>query len=209
MASDSNRYEYSKALLQEADLLADPFSQLDAWLKQAIEAMVIEPYAMCLSTVGSEGRPSSRMVLLRGLDHLGLRFYTNYESRKGLEIQGNPFGAANFWWGALERQVRVEGVISKLPPAESDAYFASRPRSSRLASAVSPQSKPITRTELEKKMEDLAMQHPTEVPRPNNWGGYLLTPDRFEFWQGRPARLHDRFLYTREGEEWCIERLAP
>lgn len=209
MASASNRYEYSKALLQEADLLPDPVALLQAWLAKAEEALVVEPYAMCLSTVGAEGRPSSRMVLLRGLDSQGLRFFTNYESRKGLELQGNSYAAVNFWWGALERQVRVEGVISKLPPAESDAYFASRPRASRLASAVSPQSKPITRTELEKKVENLAMQYPTEVPRPKNWGGYLLTPDRFEFWQGRPARLHDRFLYTREGEEWCIERLAP
>lgn len=204
------RSDYQAAELAAETLRPDPIVQLRDWLQEAVAQDVIEPSAMCLSTVSREGRPSSRMVLLRGLDSRGLRFFTNYESRKALELSGNPAAALCFWWGELERQVRVEGHVERLSSAESDAYFAGRPRKSRLASAASPQSRPIPdREALERRMAELDAQFPEEVPRPPHWGGYLLVPDRFEFWQGRRARLHDRFVYDRTAESWQITRLAP
>jgi len=205
-----DRSEYGQKSLDLGDLLADPIDQLQRWLDDASEAKVVEPSAMCLSTVSAAGRPSSRMVLLRGLDARGLAFYSNYESRKGQEIEAHPDVCVNFWWGPLERQVRVEGRVTRLDPKESDAYFASRPHPSQVASAASPQSQVVeSRQELESRVQRLADQYPNNVPRPDNWGGYLLTPDRFEFWQGRAARLHDRLAYRLEAGRWKIERLAP
>lgn len=202
--------EYTHGFLEEDSLAASPFDQLRRWLEEAEAGGAVEPAAMCVSTVGPDGRPSSRFVLLRGLDERGLTFFTNYESRKGHELAANPFACIAFWWGALERQVRVEGRVEKVDPAESDAYFHGRPRASQLASAASPQSQVVSsREELERHVSDLAARHPDEVPRPDSWGGYRLVPDRFEFWQGRPARLHDRFRYRLEAEAWLIERLGP
>lgn len=206
----SPRSEYGQRSLDVSDLSPDPIDQLRLWLDEAIAANVVEPSAMCLSTVGPLNRPSARMVLLRGLSERGLTFFTNYESRKGSELDLNPWACATFWWGGLERQVRIEGRISMLSAEESDAYFAARPRQSQLASAASPQSQAVAnREELEGLVAQLAAQYPADVPRPEHWGGYVLTPDQFEFWQGRSARLHDRLAYLREDDAWRIARLAP
>ncbi len=204
------RSHYGKGSLDATDLPASPFMQLQGWLDEAEAAGVIESTAMCLSTVDSECRPSSRMVLLRGLDERGLCFFTNRGSRKGDQIQSNQAVCANFWWGGLERQIRVEGLAEPISDEESDAYFASRPRESQLASAASPQSQVVRdRQELEDLVAALDAEHPTEVPRPENWGGYRIVPNRFEFWQGRPARLHDRLNYSLEDGAWVVRRLAP
>jgi pyridoxamine 5'-phosphate oxidase len=149
------------------------------------------------------------VVLLRGLDNQGLTFFTNYQSRKALELRESGFACLNFWWGALERQVRVEGTVYQVPDAESDAYFASRPYESQLASTASPQSQVVTREELEEKVAALRLEFPTEVPRPAHWGGFRLEPVVFEFWQGRKARLHDRIRYELEADAWVKMRLAP
>jgi len=202
------RTSYTQSTLESVD--PDPFRQLEGWLSDAIAEKVIEPQAMTVSTVGADGRPSSRVVLLRGLSAEGLTFYTNYGSHKGRELEANPYACTNFWWGPLERQVRVEGRVFKVSPQESDAYFASRPRESQAASASSPQSQVIgSRAELEAHMYALEAQYPDQIPRPAHWGGFRLVPDRFEFWQGRPARLHDRFVYSLEGAGWTIGRIAP
>ncbi len=208
------RTSYTHATLESVG--PDPFKQLEGWLNDAIAEKVVEPQAMTVSTVNTQGRPSSRVVLLRGLSAEGLTFYTNYGSHKGRELEQNPFACLNFWWGPLERQVRVEGRVSKVSAEESDAYFASRPYESQAASASSPQSQPIgSRAELEAHMHALEAQYPGTIPRPAHWGGFRLVPDRFEFWQGRPARLHDRFVYsfrgeeTLEGDRWSIHRIAP
>ena len=203
------RKEYRQGELLETTVRPDPIAQLQAWLLEAEGAGVYEPNAMNVATVGADGRPSSRTVLLRGLDARGLTFFTNYDSRKGQELGANPFACLHFWWGQLERQVRVEGRMSRVSAEESDAYFASRPYESQAASAASPQSQPITRAALEALVADLKRQHSDGIPRPAGWGGYRLEPARFEFWQGRPARLHDRLVFTREGEGWSIERIAP
>jgi pyridoxamine 5'-phosphate oxidase len=202
------RKDYTLGTLEEDDSRDDPLEQLRLWLDEAVAAEVLEPNAMTLSTVAADGRPSSRVVLLRGLDS-GLVFYTNYASRKGQEIAATSVVCANFWWGALERQVRVEGVAYPVSGAESDAYFESRPYESQLASAASPQSQPITREALEARVAALRTEHPESVPRPAHWGGFRLTPDYLEFWQGRKARLHDRVSYRLEGGVWVKRRLAP
>lgn len=202
------RTSYTQSTLEGVG--PDPFLQLEGWLNEAIKADVVEPQAMTVSTVNAGGRPSSRVVLLRGLKGEGLTFYTNYESQKGQELEQNPFACLNFWWGPLERQVRIEGRVSKVSPEESDAYFASRPRESQAASASSPQSQIVeSRAELEAHMNALEAQFPQTIPRPEHWGGFRLVPDRFEFWQGRPARLHDRFVYLLEDSGWAIHRIAP
>jgi len=206
----SERSDYSLASLEREDLLSDPIRQLQNWLDEARAVNIVEPTAMCLSTVDNTARPSSRMVLLRGLDERGLTFFTNYESRKGMELVISQHACLCFWWGELQRQVRVEGWCDKVTDEESDAYFNSRPYESQLASAASPQSHVISsREELESKVEELRAKYPTAVPRPAEWGGFRLSPDWFEFWQGRKARLHDRFRYRLVGEVWVIERLAP
>jgi pyridoxamine 5'-phosphate oxidase len=205
---DSGRSEYSSGKLGLADLDASPYDLLRKWLAEATESTkVIEPNAMTLATVDGNGRPSARVVLLRGLD-VGLVFYTNYLSRKGSDFSENDHAAVCFWWSALERQVRVEGRVVRVSEAESDQYFASRPRESQAASATSLQSQIIAdRKALESDMKELLEREPIE--RPDHWGGYRLTPDYFEFWQGRKARLHDRFCYVSQGDGWVIHRLAP
>jgi pyridoxamine 5'-phosphate oxidase len=204
-----SRKDYTLGELELSDLLDQPSMQLKLWLEVATQAGVIEPNAMTLSSVASNGRPSSRVVLLRGLSEQGLTFFTNYGSRKGQELLESGFACVNFWWGALERQVRVEGMVLKVPDEESDAYFASRPYESQLASAASPQSQVISREELEQKVAALQLEFPTQVPRPAHWGGFRLMPDTFEFWQGRKARLHDRIRYELKVDAWVKMRLAP
>lgn len=199
-----SRLNYDRGTLDQAP--DDPVEFLKRWLAEAAAESVMEPTAMCLSTVDLDGRPSSRMVLMRGLDARGLVFYTNYLSRKGRELAANPHGAVCFWWCALERQVRVEGKIEKVSPEESDIYFYGRPASSRRASAASPQSEPVDSAEA---LQALLDSTPEEPERPDHWGGYRLIPTAFEFWQGRPARLHDRFRCVRIEHEWVSQRLAP
>ncbi len=203
------RKEYTLGELEISDLLENPLAQLKLWLEVAAQSGVIEPNAMILSSVAANGRPSSRVVLLRGLSEQGLTFYTNYGSRKGLELQTTGLACLNFWWAALERQVRVEGSVQKVSSTESDAYFASRPYESQLASTASPQSQIITRSDLEEKVATLRLEFPDVVPRPAHWGGFRLLPDAFEFWQGRKARLHDRIRFDLEGDAWVKTRLAP
>jgi pyridoxamine 5'-phosphate oxidase len=201
---------YLRSKLELEDLQADPVLQLADWLNEAEQAGCIEPNAMCLATTDAKNRARCRMVLMRGLGADGLRFFTNYESDKAEELWISAQASVCFWWPSLERQVRVEGAVEKLSPEISDAYFASRPLDSQAASASSPQSREIKgREQVEQAMAELMAQHPAGIPRPAHWGGYLLAPDRFEFWQGRPARLHDRFVYQLSGGEWRVSRLAP
>lgn len=205
-----DRYEYLKGRLAEEDASPNPLEQFAHWLQAAISAQVIEPTATCLSTVGSNGRPSSRIVLLRGQDERGFTFFTNYQSRKGEEIEAHRYGCMNFWWGALERQIRIEGVVERVLPEDSDAYWQTRPYESQLASAASPQSQVVdSRESLTAHVHHIQQENPDTVARPEHWGGYRLVPDRFEFWQGGPARLHDRLVYRLVGQAWIIERLAP
>lgn len=205
------RLEYSRHGLSEADLHADPLEQFQQWLAQAILEKLPEPYAMTLATVSSIGQPSARIVLLRRVDALGFQFFTNYRSRKGEELAGNQQASLLFYWAELERQVRVEGKITKTDASTSDSYFAQRPRASQIAALASAQSNVIVdRGVLEARVNELT--HSLEgqpVPRPPEWGGYTLAPACLEFWQGRPSRLHDRFRYRLEGTQWMIERLSP
>lgn len=204
-----HRLTYDQGQLSLETLDPDPVRQLKDWLLHAEEAGVIEPSAMALSTATMDGQPHVRFLLLRYLDEQGLVFFTNYESDKGQQLAQNPNAAVAFWWPATERQVRVEGIVAKITDEESDAYFASRPYESQIASAASPQSQPIKEGEIEQRMATLREAHPDHLPRPTNWGGYRLTPTRFEFWQGRPARNHARFVYARTGDGWNIFRIAP
>jgi pyridoxamine 5'-phosphate oxidase len=195
----------------ELDGLApDPIEQFREWWQRA-ERDVPLPEAMTLATVDEEGVPDARMVLLKGLGPDGFRFFTNYKSAKGVELATSPRAALVIYWRELDRQVRVRGAVERLPAEDSDAYFASRPRDSRIAAAASPQSRAIERAELDRRYDELdAELGGAEVPRPDYWGGYLLRPDAIEFWQGRESRMHDRFRYTLEaGGGWTIERLAP
>ena len=201
------RKEYTHGTLELSSLLEQPLEQLKIWLSDTAEANILEPNGMTVSTVRNS-RPASRVVLLRGID-TGLVFYSNYLSKKGTDLASNSHASASFWWAALERQVRIEGTIQKVSAAESDAYFASRPYESQLASAASPQSQTIERDALEQLVQDLRVQHPKTVPRPAHWGGYRLVPDYLEFWQGRRARLHDRVAYSLEQGVWVKSRLAP
>lgn len=206
----SERKSYERGSLELDASAHDPLTLLRTWLDEASGAGILEPNAMCLATVSSTGKPSSRFVLLRSIGPSGLSFFTNYRSRKGREIEFNPFVAATFWWGLLERQVRIEGRAEKVSADESDAYFDSRPLESRIASAASPQSE---RIESREALDDMVQQHALrcegKVSRPNHWGGYRIVPDSIEFWQGRPARLHDRLLFRRSIDGWEVERLAP
>jgi pyridoxamine 5'-phosphate oxidase len=204
------RYDFSKGSLDEKEVDASPFIQFERWFKQAVEAKVIEPNAMMLATCGSDGKPSARVLLLRNFNENGFVFYTNYHSRKGVQSQENGFAAMSFFWPELERQVRIEGGLVKQSPEESDAYFASRPRQSKIGAWVSPQSHVIAnRKQLDDKFEQMEKEFGEEVPRPPHWGGFVLQPVSIEFWQGRSGRLHDRILYTKEEKGWRIERLAP
>jgi pyridoxamine 5'-phosphate oxidase len=205
------RREYAREALAEADVDADPVVQFERWYEQPELAGLHQPTAMTLATATPDGRPSARMVLLRGFDEHGFCFYTNYESRKGAELAANPRAALVFWWGELERQVRIEGPVTPTSRAESEAYFHSRPPGSQLSAAASPQSRVIDgRAVLERRVAELATGLPDgELPLPDFWGGYRLAHEVVEFWQGRPNRLHDRLRYRRAGEGWKIERLAP
>ncbi|MBF9140279.1 pyridoxamine 5'-phosphate oxidase [Hymenobacter properus] len=207
------RKTYSQRTLAETDVLPDAVQQFRQWLDEALAAKLDEPTALTLSTVNAAGQPSSRVVLLKGLpDDAGFLFYTNYDSRKGQELAEQPLAALNFFWPGLERQVRVEGRVEKAPPAMSTEYFQSRPRGSQLGAWASPQSQVIgSREELEAREQELEEQFKGQdpLPRPENWGGYILRPHRVEFWQGRPSRLHDRIVYERAGQGWQRSRLAP
>ena len=231
MAMADSRREYSLGGLNRADLDANPLAQFNQWFAQAASgsrwrkigialyklwhAMLghspVDVNTMVLATVDKAGRPSTRAVLLKGSDERGFVFFTNYDSRKGRELAENPSAALTFYWPDSEREVCVAGTVSKLPPDESEAYFKSRPRGSRLAAWASNQSDVVAdRAALEKKWNEMAARFPADVPLPPNWGGYVLKPERIEFWQGRLNRLHDRFCYTRQPDgSWKLERLAP
>jgi pyridoxamine 5'-phosphate oxidase len=204
------RKEYTFAGLRRHDLDPDPLKQFSLWFEVAVKAQVHEPNAMTLATVDSDGQPSSRIVLLKAVDQRGFSFYTNYESRKGRELAGNPKAALTFFWAGLEREVCVRGSCSKLSRDESEVYYKSRPLGSRFGAWVSNQSNAIPNREfLEKRLEEVTAKYRDDPPIPPYWGGYVLKPQTIDFWQGRPNRLHDRFLYTREGESWRLERLSP
>ena len=210
--SSDIRKEYERGRLLETDAGPEPLALFSTWLQGAVEAGIREPNAMTLSTVSAQGRPSARVILLKGVDTRGFSFFTNYDSRKGRELQATPWAALTFWWGPLERQVRVEGAVERLSAEESDAYYRSRPLGSRLGAWVSAQSSVIpNRALLEERLAALQAQYAEgDPPRPEHWGGYLLAPDSIEFWQGGPHRLHDRLLYTRQVDAaWQIVRLAP
>ena len=202
---------YSLAELSKKDVDANPFDQFVQWLDTAIDANVYEPNAMVLSTVSSDSKPSSRVVLLKGVDEQGFRFYTNYLSKKGNELGGNKNASLLFFWPELERQVRVEGTIEKMVSQFSDDYFNKRPDDSKIGAIISPQSQIIPGREylLEKKKELEQSLENKELKRPNYWGGYILSPNLFEFWQGRPNRLNDRIQYSLKNDNWEIVRLAP
>jgi pyridoxamine 5'-phosphate oxidase len=206
------RREYDREVLLEAEAERDPFVQLGRWFEEAAAGEIYEPNAMALATVAADGRPSLRMVLLKGMDDRGLSFFTNLESRKAQEIAANPNAALLFWWDRLHRQVRVEGAIEPVGPDEAEAYFATRPYGSRIGAWASPQSRVIEgRGWLEAREAALRERYPEDagVPRPAHWGGFRLLPETYEFWQGRRSRLHDRLCYRRQESSWVMERLAP
>jgi pyridoxamine 5'-phosphate oxidase len=204
------RSSYERGMLDETQAAAEPFAQFRAWLDEALAAPIKEPNAMTLATADAAGRPSARVVLLRGWDERGFVFFTNYESRKGEEIAVNPHASLLFFWDVLEREVRIDGPIERLSDAESDAYFARRPRGHRLSAWASPQSRVVAgRATLEAAMADAEVRFPDDVPRPAYWGGYRVVPETIEFWQGRRNRVHDRLVYRRVDAGWRRERLAP
>ncbi|HEX2294420.1 MAG TPA: pyridoxamine 5'-phosphate oxidase [Actinomycetota bacterium] len=205
------RRDHGVSPLELEDLDPDPVEQFGRWMDEALREGLLLPNTMTLATASAEGRPSARMVLLKGFDERGFVFYTNYESRKSRELDANPHAALVFYWSRLERQVRIEGRVERVPEEESDAYFVTRPQESRLGAWASRQSAPLaSRAELEERVERLAREHAgRDVPRPPQWGGWLVRPEAVEYWQGRPNRLHDRFLYTRRDGGWERARLYP
>ena len=207
----SLRKEYTRAGLREADLAPDPTEQFRLWFAESLAASLHEPNAMTVATATADGRPSARVVLLKSFDERGFVFYTNYEGRKGVELGENPYCALVFYWGELERQVRIEGRASRVPGEESDAYYESRPRGSRLGAWASAQSREVgDRADLEERLRGLEAEYEgREVPRPPFWGGYRVEPEAVEFWQGRESRLHDRLVYRRAADGWEVVRLQP
>jgi pyridoxamine 5'-phosphate oxidase len=206
------RAEYSKNNLREADVDSDPIRQFERWFGEACRCEVAEPHIMTLATATPDGRPSARMVLLRGISERGFTFFTNYNSRKARELEANPYAALTSFWREVERQVRIEGKVERVSDQESDRYFHTRPRGARIGAWASPQSEVITgRNDLDLWAREFETRFGDgEVPRPPNWGGYRLVPESIELWQGRPNRLHDRLRYSRRPEGgWLIERLAP
>jgi len=206
------RREYTRGGLKESDIDPNPIEQFRTWFDEALASNLHEPNAMTLATATPDGRPSARIVLLKGFDDRGFVFYTNYEGRKGEELEANPYCALLFYWGDLERQVRIEGQVCRVPDKESDAYFAGRPRGSQLGAWASEQSRPVRgRGPLEKRLRELEAEYEgREVPRPPFWGGYRVEPQTIEFWQGRENRVHDRLVYRRsEDRGWRRERLQP
>lgn len=205
------RKNYTKSVLRQEDLDANPISQFRKWMAAAIDYHCLEPTAMNLATVSKNGFPTSRMVLLKEVSDLGFTFFTNYRSGKGNDIDKNPGVALNFFWAELERQVRIEGTVEKVTDAESDAYFQSRPRESRIGAWVSQQSETLdANADLQVLYDEMTARYEgQEIPRPGHWGGYRVIPHKIEFWQGGVSRLHDRFQYRKENEQWSIYRLAP
>ncbi len=206
------REDYRRERLDEADVARDPLEQFMRWFQQVRAAQLVEPNAMALATADADGTPNVRMVLLKDADDRGFTFYTDYRSRKGTELERNARATLCFWWGPLERQVRIGGRVVRVDRAESAAYFASRPRGSRLGAWTSQQSTVIpSRDALERRYAELEREHPTDdVPLPPHWGGFRVVPEWYEFWQGRTSRLHDRLRYRRGSEgSWHIERLSP
>jgi len=204
------RKSYERGELDESASHADPLQQFELWMQQALSAELPEPNAMTVATVGADGRPSTRVVLIKGYDARGIVWFTNYDSRKGRELAGHPFAALQFHWVELERVVRIEGRVEKVDAAESDAYFKTRPLDSRIGAWASPQSQVIeSRTVLVANAARYGAQFMLNPPRPPHWGGYRLVPDRWEFWQGRKSRLHDRLRYRQDAGRWVRERLAP
>jgi pyridoxamine 5'-phosphate oxidase len=211
MSISDLRREYAHARLDEADVSADPVAEFHRWFSEAQKAKVLEVNAMALATATRDAVPSVRIVLLKGYDERGFVFFTDYRSRKGAELEQNPQAALALYWGELERQVRITGPVSVVSRDESEAYFNSRPRLSRLSTWVSHQSEVIAgRQVLDNRGQRVAEQYPDDVPLPPHWGGYRVTPETVEFWQGRPSRLHDRLRYVRQkGGAWKLERLSP
>ena len=207
------RQNYTRAGLSEADVDADPIKQFGVWFQQALDADLIEPNAMTLATATPDGKPTARIVLLKGVNQGGFIFYTNYESQKGQQLIANPYASLVFFWDKLERQVRIEGEVEKLPTKESEAYFHSRPKASQLGAWASAQSRVIpNRQVLEQQLADLETKYKGDatVPLPEHWGGFRVIPNRIEFWQGRPSRLHDRLVYELKVDgSWQINRLSP
>jgi pyridoxamine 5'-phosphate oxidase len=205
------RQEYDKDVLHRNQLDADPFVQFEKWFEEVTEEHKEDPHAFTLATADAEGKPSSRIVLLKGIEEQKFVFYTNYDSKKGRDMAENPYVSATFFWPALQRQVRIEGAVEKVSAEMSDSYFHSRPEGSRLGAWASPQSDELeSREVLETRWKEFSERFSEgKIPRPENWGGYAINPTRIEFWQGRPSRLHDRFSYSIENESWKIARLAP
>lgn len=205
------RRDFSKKALSKKDVSSNPFTQFEVWFEEAVNAQILDPYAMNIATVDKHGKPSLRVVYLRGINDNELVFYTNYNSKKGADLMSNTAIAVNFFWGELERQVRVEGIVKQASKELSDEYFAIRPKESQIGAWASNQSHDIkNRLELEEKLAYYTQKYKnTKVPRPPHWGGYLIEPTLFEFWQGRPNRLHDRIVYTKSNNEWRLKRIAP